>query len=245
MGYDWWVPFATALDHALAAAVRQATAAPGADSPTTGIAGWAISVMETLGGVGAGLLIALENLFPPLPSEIILPLAGFTASRGEFSLVGAIAWTTAGSVVGALVLYLLAARIGDERVRALARRAPLLYERDIDRAQGWFDRHGDAAVFFGRMVPVVRSFVSIPAGVARMPLWRFTLLTLLGSLIWNSAFVGAGYVLGQNWSLVEPYADVLQYVVLAVIVVLGAWFVVRRLRRRRAQVSDKRPLENQ
>ncbi|RKT77243.1 membrane protein DedA with SNARE-associated domain [Terracoccus luteus] len=217
-------------------AVPAAPSAVVSATPTTGVAGWAIGVMETLGGLGAGLLIALENLFPPLPSEIILPLAGFTASRGEFSLVGALAWTTAGAVLGALVLYGVSRRVGEERVRAVARRMPLVDERDIDKAQAWFERHGDAAVFFGRMVPVVRSLVSVPAGVARMPAWRFVLLSAAGSLVWNGVFVSAGYLLGQNWALVEPYAEVLQYVVLAVAAALVGLFVAKRVRLHRAGV---------
>jgi membrane protein DedA with SNARE-associated domain len=189
-----------------------------------GIAGWAIRIMETLGAPGAGLAVALENLFPPIPSEVILPLAGFTASQGDMSLVAAIAWTTAGSVVGALVLYLIGALIGRERTRAIA---------------AWFQRHGRKTVFFGRMVPLFRSFVSIPAGVERMPMATFLLLTTLGSLIWNSVFVIAGFVLGENRQVIEAYAGTYQNLVLAVGVLAVLTFVVIRLagaRRNRQRV---------
>jgi membrane protein DedA with SNARE-associated domain len=198
----------------------------------TGVAGWAVGVMEALGGLGAGLLIALENLFPPLPSEIILPLAGFAASQGTFSLTGAILWTTAGSVVGALVLYLLGRSLGRDRVVALWLRLPLVEERDIERTEQWFARHGRKAVFLGRMLPLFRSLVSVPAGVDRMPVWQFLLLTTAGSAIWNTTFVLAGYLLGHEWHRVEPVVGWLQYVIIAVVAVLLVRFVVRRVRRR-------------
>ncbi|WP_067136144.1 DedA family protein [Microtetraspora malaysiensis] len=187
---------------------------------------WLIELMESLGAPGAGLAIALENLFPPLPSEVILPLAGFTASRGEMDLVSVLLWTTAGSVGGALALYWVGALLGRERTLALAARIPLLKVSDIDKTEAWFLRHGRKTVFFGRMIPIFRSLISIPAGVERMPLGPFTLLTTVGSLIWNTIFVLAGYVLGENWSLVETYVNVgtngvIALVLLAVLVFVG------------------------
>jgi membrane protein DedA with SNARE-associated domain len=210
-----------------------------ADADLGGIAGWAIRIMETLGAPGAGLAVALENLFPPIPSEVILPLAGFTASQGDMSLAAAIAWTTAGSVVGALVLYWIGALIGRERTRAIAARVPLLKVSDIDRTEAWFAKHGRKTVFFGRMVPLFRSFVSIPAGIERMPMATFLLFTTLGSLIWNTVFVLAGYLLGENRQVVEDYAGAYQMVVVAVGVLAVAAFVAMRVlaaRRNRQQV---------
>lgn len=200
-----------------------------------GIAGFTVDMMEALGAPGAGLAVALENLFPPIPSEVILPLAGFTAAQGSMSLVGAIVWTTIGSVVGALTLYWIGALVGVERLRLIAERMPLLDAADVDKSVGWFDRHGEKAVFFGRMVPLVRSFVSIPAGVQRMNLLRFTLLTGLGSLIWNSVFIVAGYQLGRRWYLVENVTGPMQKVVVVVLAILIIWWVVRRVRVRRAR----------
>ena len=196
------------------------------------VAQWAVSLMELLGAAGVGLAIALENLFPPLPSELILPLAGFTASRGSFGLVEVLVWATLGSVVGAVALYGLGAWLGLDRLRRIADRMPLMKVSDVDRAVGWFGRHGSKAVFFGRMIPIFRSLISIPAGVHRMPLPRFILLTLAGSAIWNSIFVVAGYLLGENWSAVEPYASILQWVVIAGVVLAIAAFIVIRLRDR-------------
>ncbi|WP_283136662.1 DedA family protein [Rhizohabitans arisaemae] len=181
------------------------------------VAEWAVGLMETLGAPGAGLAIALENLFPPLPSEVILPLAGFGASRGTFSLVEALVWTTLGSVVGALALYAVGALLGRERVIAIAARLPLVKVGDIVKTEAWFARHGGKTVFFGRMIPIFRSLISIPAGVERMPLGRFTLLTTAGSAIWNTAFVMAGYLLGENWGVVETYAGVGSKVVLGLV----------------------------
>ncbi|SDD83865.1 DedA family protein [Nocardioides lianchengensis] len=199
----------------------------------TGVAGWAVDVMEGLGGPGAGLLIALENLFPPLPSEIILPLAGFAASRGGFSLTGAILWTTAGSVVGALVLYLLGRSLGRDRVLAMWLRLPLVEQHDFERTEAWFGRHGRKAVFFGRMLPLFRSLISIPAGVDRMPVGQFLLLTTVGSAIWNTTFVLAGYLLGHEWHRVEPVVGWLQWVVIAAVVLFVGRWLVKRLRQRR------------
>lgn len=205
----------------------------------TGVAGWSVDLMETLGGPGAGLAIALENLFPPLPSEVILPLAGFTASQGTFSIAGALFWTTLGSVVGALVLYWLGAALGRDRLRRIWGRLPLTNLDDLDRTEAWFARHGRKAVFFGRMVPIFRSLISIPAGVERMPVLVFTGLTLAGSLIWNTIFVMAGYYLGEQWHRVEAYAGAFQKVVVVVVVAGFAWWVVTKVRARNRVRSSR------
>lgn len=197
-----------------------------------GIAEWVTSLMETLGAPGAGIAVALENLFPPIPSEVILPLAGFTASQGSMSVVGAVLWTTLGSLVGALALYGIGATLGRERTRAIAAKLPLVKLSDIDRTEAWFAQHGVKAVFFGRMIPLFRSFISLPAGVERMPLGTFALFTALGSLVWNTIFVVAGYLLGESWYLVEQYAGMFSKAVLVVAVVAVVAFVVVRLRAR-------------
>lgn len=218
-------------------------AAPRAAEPAgEGPVGWVTGLVERLGGPGAGLAVALENLFPPIPSEVILPLAGFTASQGRMSLAGAIAWTTLGSVLGALALYYVGAALGRDRMRALAARLPLVKVEDVDRTEAWFLRHGVKAVFFGRMIPIFRSLISIPAGVERMPVPVFLLYTSLGSLIWNSAFVLAGYLLGEKWHVVEAYVGTLQNVVIVVCVGAVGWFVVNRVRRaRRSRPAPTEP----
>ena len=211
----------------------------GNESTLGGVADWAVTMMETIGAPGAGLAIALENLFPPLPSEVILPLAGFTASRGDFTLFEALVWTTAGSVVGAYLLYLLGVLLGRDRMRTLVSKVPLVDLEDVDSVEAWFDRHGYKAVFFGRMVPIFRSLVSIPAGIERMPVWKFLGLTLAGSLIWNTIFVLSGYYLGENWHLVEQYAGIFQKLVIAAVVLVVAFFIVSKVRkvRRKREAS--------
>lgn len=194
------------------------------------LADWSVSLMDVVGAAGAGIAIAMENLFPPLPSEVILPMAGLAASRGSFTLFAALAWTTAGSIVGAFLLYGIGAWLGLGRLRRIAAKVPLLHPEDIDRTVAWFGRHGGKAVFFGRMIPIFRSLISIPAGITRMPLWRFGLLSAAGSLIWNSIFVLSGFYLGESWHIVEQYADILQYIVIAAVVIGVAWFVFVRTR---------------
>ncbi|MEV0201164.1 DedA family protein [Nonomuraea sp. NPDC050691] len=202
---------------------------------------WLVGLMEDLGAPGAGIAIALENLFPPLPSEVILPLAGFTASRGEMDLFDALLWTTLGSVVGALALYWVGALLGRERVLAIAAKIPLVKPADIEKTEAWFLRHGRKTVFFGRMVPLFRSLISIPAGVERMPVTTFLALTTAGSLIWNSIFVMAGYLLGEQWELVETYVGIGSNVVIALVVLAVLVFVgVRLAERRKGRNTSRR-----
>jgi membrane protein DedA with SNARE-associated domain len=212
--------------------VLQATQEP------TGLAGWATDLMERLGAPGAGLAVALENLFPPLPSEVILPLAGFAASRGDLGLAAAIVFTTLGSVVGALALYGVGAGLGRDRTRGLAGKLPLVKVEDVDKAEDWFNRHGPKAVLIGRLVPVVRSLISIPAGVERMSVPLFLLLTTVGSGIWNTLLIVAGYQLGERWHVVESSVGVFQWVVVGGAIAAVGWFVVVKLRARRS-ASEK------
>lgn len=208
----------------------------------------AISIMETLGVWGAALLVAIESLFPPIPSELILPLAGFTASRGSFDLVSVIVATTVGSLVGALLLYGLGRGLGAERLARWADRIPLMSAADVETAMAWFHRFGPIAVFIGRFIPIVRSLISIPAGVDRMKLWLFALLTVIGSGLWNTLFVVLGFVLGENWTIVEEIAS--RYsrgVLVGAIIVLAAivvWRVVRIVRRERAKRRDAAPTDD-
>ncbi|MGW0552013.1 DedA family protein [Streptomyces altiplanensis] len=190
---------------------------------------WINSLMDTLGAPGAGIAIALENLFPPLPSEVILPLAGFAASTGQMSLIAVLLWTTAGSVVGALALYGVGALLGRDRTVAIAAKLPLVKVSDIERTEAWFLRHGTKAVFFGRMIPIFRSLISVPAGVERMPLPVFLGLTTLGSAIWNTVFVLAGYALGENWTDVTGYVSTYSKVVLVGAVLAVLLFVGVRM----------------
>jgi membrane protein DedA with SNARE-associated domain len=199
-----------------------------------GLVGWVLDVIEALGAVGVGLLVALESVFPPIPSEVVLPLAGFLAGQGRMSFAAVVAFATAGSLVGALVLYWLGAALGTARLERLADRVPLMDARDVRQADAWMARRGNWAVLFGRMVPGVRSLVSIPAGVQRMPLWRFALLTTVGSAVWNVLFVGLGFLLGEQWTQVGEFSDLINYLVVGAIVLVLGLIAGRRLRRRRA-----------
>ena len=197
----------------------------------SGLAGVAADVMDALGEVGVGLLVAAENLFPPIPSEVVLPLAGYLASRDRMDLVLVIVAATVGAVAGALVLYEIGRRTGRERMRRLVHRLPLVDVEDLERSEAWFARHGDASVLVGRCIPVVRSLISIPAGIEGMARGRFLLLTALGSAVWNSLFVLAGYGLGARFSEVERYSGVLNtvvYVAIAVVLLLGVRRAVLR-----------------
>lgn len=171
-------------------------------------------------------MIALEVVIIPIPSELVLLLTGFNVAEGRFSIAGAIVVTTIASLLGALFLYWLAATIGEARVLGLTKKFGKfigLKERDILQTLGWFSRHGSALVFFGRLIPIIRSLVSIPAGLTRMNLARFVLFTVLGSGIWNTLWISAGYVLGENWTQAEElshFIDLLAYSALAVLVIL-------------------------
>lgn len=199
--------------------------------PFAWLAERAAAVVETLGYGGVALLIALESLFPPIPSELILPMAGFLSGQGRFWLPGAILAATAGSVVGGLVIYTTAAKLGEARVRRLVERYGrflTVSTADLDRAEGWFDRHGAAAVLIGHVVPVVRSLVSVPAGFGRMTVSRFVLSTILGAGAWNSVLIGLGWALGERWTEVKQYAQYAQYVLLVIAIAAGTWIWRRR-----------------
>nr|WP_249295797.1 DedA family protein [Agrococcus sp. Marseille-Q4369] len=201
----------------------------------SGVAGWAVGLMETIGAPGAAVAIAAENLFPPIPSEVILPLAGFSAAQGTFTVAEAIIWTTIGSVFGALVLYLLGRWLGHDRLVSIARKMPLVRASDIDKTTAWFAKHGWKTVLFGRFLPIFRSLISIPAGIERMPVLLFLGLTLVGSAIWNTIFILIGVFLGRNYHVIEPYMDWLQWVVIGLVIVVLVWFVVHRMLQNRKE----------
>lgn len=200
-----------------------------------GLTGWVAGVIDTLGVVGVGLLVALENIVPPIPSEIVLAMAGYLAGEGRFDVVLVTVAATAGSVVGALALYWLGAALGEDRLKRWLDRVPLVDLDDLEKADRWFERYGGWAVFLGRMVPVVRSLVSVPAGADRMPLGRFLVLTTLGSGIWNTIFVGLGFALGSRWDRIDRYSTWFDLAIFAFFGVATTLWVVKRVRRRRAR----------
>ncbi len=215
------------------------------------LANWVQDVINQFGYLGVALLVVLENVFPPIPSEIVLPFAGFVAQQGasaasavaggaqsDTTVVGMMIAATVGSVVGALILYFIAAAIGPERLRSFVERFGKWFgvkSSDLVRAEEWFDRRSVAAVLVGRCVPLIRSIVSIPAGFRRMRLSSFVVLTAIGSAVWNIALIGAGAVLGDQWERVGEYVGVFQWLVIAAVLLLLVRFVVSRLKGRRRQ----------
>jgi membrane protein DedA with SNARE-associated domain len=202
---------------------------------TGGVAGWVTDVITSVGEVGVGLLIALENIFPPLPSELILPFAGFASSRGDLNAYLAWLAATIGALAGALFLYGVGAALGYERLHDLAghRWFVLFGQRDLERGERVFQRYQGPIVLFGRCIPLVRSAVSVPAGIARMPLGRFCLFTAVGAGVWNAVFIYAGSVAGDNYDRIERYVQPVSYAVVLVLFLLVVALVVRTIRRKR------------
>jgi membrane protein DedA with SNARE-associated domain len=201
---------------------------------------WAQSVVSTMGYPGLVMVMFLENIFPPIPSEVILPLAGSLALEGRFTLWGVTAVGSMGSMAGALVFYALGYVFGEPRVRFLMQRYGrwlMLSEADLDKALEWFDRYGERVIFFGRMVPIVRSLISIPAGIASMNLAVFCLYTAIGTGMWSFLLTFAGYLLGKSWPLVSDWVSRYEKAAIAVGIVAIVAFFVRRLLQRR-QVSS-------
>ena len=197
----------------------------------TGLIGWIGDVIAALGAIGVGVLTLAEVFFPPIPSEVVLPMAGYLASQDRLSLPAAVISATIGSTLGALLLYWIARKLGLDRVNGLLGRIPLMEQEDLDRARAWFERHDRSSVLIGRMVPGVRSLISLPAGFERMPVVPFTLLTALGSAIWNTGLVAGGYLLGNQWQSIGRYSDWINFAVIAALVVAVVKFVWDRRQR--------------
>jgi membrane protein DedA with SNARE-associated domain len=191
-----------------------------------GITGWLLELVDTLGPVGVGISILAETVVPPIPSEAVHGLAGVLINDGRMSIVPVILFATLGSIVGALFFYAVGRALGPRRSHAFLDRLPLVETEDVDRTFDWFEKHGRSAVFLGRMVPIVRSFISVPAGVVRMPLGQFVLFTAGGSLIWNSVLIALGVAAGD---FIQANLHYLDYVVVAVAILAVAWFVYRKV----------------
>jgi membrane protein DedA with SNARE-associated domain len=199
---------------------------------------WIENLMTSLGYLGIVLLMFVENVFPPIPSELIMPLAGFTASRGDLNLALVILAGTVGSVLGALPLYFLGRLVGEERLVAWADRYGkwlTVRGKEIRKADDWFDRHGHKTVLFGRLVPGVRSLLSIPAGLSEMPMPKFLLYTSIGTALWSTLLAVLGFTLGENYDTVEKYVGPIGYAALGL---LGGAFLIWIVRRRRAGLHD-------
>ena len=200
---------------------------------------WITGVMEQFGYAGVFVLIMLENVFPPIPSEVILTFGGFMTTASSLTKIGVIAAATAGSVAGAIILYGIGLLLDVERLEKIVDRwgrVLRLTREDIHKADAWFDKYGPWTVFFCRLVPLIRSLISLPAGMSNMNFLLFLLLTTLGSLIWNTVLVSLGAAVGDNWERIVEYMDIYSNVAYAIIAVLGiaaiVWYI--NFRRKRA-----------
>jgi membrane protein DedA with SNARE-associated domain len=203
---------------------------------------WGKDLVDALGYVGLAVIMFLENVFPPVPSEPFLLGAGFSSGRGDMSLPLAVLAASLGALLGAVVYYWIGMLLPERRIRSLLRRHGswlLLGEEDLDRAIAWFRGHGQAVVFFGRCVPIVRTLISVPAGLTRMPLHRFLLYSLLGTAAWSTLLIVVGRLLGENYESALAFFDRYEQVFYVVIVLSVLGFVILRLRRRRATPESK------
>jgi membrane protein DedA with SNARE-associated domain len=213
-----------------------------AASDEGGITGFLLELVDELGPVGVGLSILAETVIPPIPSEAVLGLAGVLINDGRMSIVPVVLFATLGSVLGAIFFYYVGRALGPQRSHAFLDRLPLVETADVDKTFAWFERHGRSAVFFGRMVPIVRSFISVPAGVVRMPLAQFVLYSAAGSLIWNSVLIGLGVAAGD---FVQANLKYLDYAVVAAFAIGIGYLVYKRAmdvrRHRRERASGRVP----
>ena len=205
-------------------------------------------IISTLGYGGIALLMVIENVFPPIPSELVVPFAGFLISRGEMNFILVVIASSIGTLIGTTFLYYLGRWLGEQRLRQLLRRyGRYLFfpESSYDKALHAFHKHDKAVVFWSRLVPGLRSVISLPAGVAKMPLARFLFYTTLGTIIWNTLLASGGVLLGNNWSQMMAFVDRFKYVVLPIIAILVVFWIVKQ-RRDLAQVSsNQKPVNHQ
>ena len=200
---------------------------------------WITEFMSEFGYFGVLLLIMLENVFPPIPSEVILTFGGFMTTYSDMTRLGVIIAATVGSVVGAMILYSIGLFIDVKRLEKIVDRWGgflRLTRNDIHRADAWFDKYGPWTVFFCRLVPLIRSLISIPAGMSNMNFPLFILLTTLGSLVWNTILVSLGVAVGDNWASIVTYMDIYSNIAYAILIMCGIaaviWYI--RFRRKRA-----------
>lgn len=186
---------------------------------------WIIHIIESLGYLGLAFLMLIENVFPPIPSELVMPLAGFLSAQGKLSLWGVVLAGSLGSLLGAIFWFYIGKTVGRDRLMAFSSRYGrwvAIAPSDIERAEDWFDRHGKAAVFIGRLIPGVRSLISVPAGMANMNFFGFVFYSALGTVLWTGFLTGAGFILKSQYQKVEAWLNPVSWVV---IIVLLAWYV--------------------
>lgn len=198
-----------------------------------------ISLMDKFGYFGVMFLVAIENIFPPIPSEVILAFGGFMTTYTKMSVVGVIISATIGSVLGAVILYYIGKLLNKERLIKIVSgkigKVLFLKAKDIEKADEWFDKRGNVTVFFCRFIPIVRSLISIPAGMSEMRFGRFITLTVLGTTIWNTVLVILGSIMGSSWGkiaeFIDKYASITLIVLVIVFVIAVCWFYKKRLKK--------------
>ncbi|MFJ6532018.1 DedA family protein [Microbacterium sp. NPDC091662] len=218
--------------------------AAAADHGFTGLTGFAADVLTALGDIGVGVLVFLEVLVPPIPSEVILPFAGYLSQSGPLNLGWLIFWSTLASWLGALLLYWLGAAIGMDRAVRMLAATRLVSRSDLERGSDWFVRSGGWTVLVGRMVPGVRSLISIPAGAARMNLVTFSIYTVIGSGLWNTLLLGVGAALGTQHEQLEQYLGYLDYAVYSAIAIALVILVARRIREAAGERKSLAPTDD-
>src|SRR3989338_9610379 len=192
---------------------------------------WALEVIKSTGYTGVFILSALESAAIPIPSEVVIPFSGFLVVSGKFSILGVVIVSTVANLVGSLVLFLIG-RSGGRWVLENYGKYIFIHKRDLDTADRWFVKHGSVAVFWGGMLPVVRTFISLPAGVAKMNLGSFSLLTFLGALPWNLFLALVGLKAGKNWNVLHDYFRKADILIVGLIVVLVVWYVWSHLKKK-------------
>lgn len=196
------------------------------------IANFILATISVLGYGGLFVMMVLESMVFPAPSELIMPFAGFIAYQGDFNLILVIVVSTLGSIVGSVASYYIGKRWGTKLV-ILYGKYVLFSVDDLHKTEAWFRKRGELTVFVTRLVPVIRHLISLVAGVAEMDFKKFVVYTLLGAAVWNSLMAYFGFYLGENWHLITQYADEISVVVVILIIIGGMWFIVRHLLRRR------------
>jgi membrane protein DedA with SNARE-associated domain len=198
---------------------------------------WIINIMTSLGYLGIGLLMFAENLFPPIPSELIMPLAGFTVAQGKMNFTLAVLAGVIGTILGAFPWYFAGKLVGEERLKSLADKYGkwiTVSSQDIDKVTRWFNRYGTKAVFFGRLVPGIRTLISLPAGLSEMHLAPFVIYSTLGTTAWVMLLTFLGYMLGDNYELVEKYLGPASKIILVFLVAAFiAWVVIKQQKEKR------------
>ena len=188
-----------------------------------------ISIMNEFGYLGIFLLIAIENIFPPIPSEVILLFGGFMTTYSDLNIVNVVIFSTLGSLLGAIVLYYIGKILNKERLKKIVSgkvgKILRLKMKDIDKADEWFDTKGNKTVFFCRFIPIVRSLISIPAGMSEMPMGKFLIYTIAGSLIWNTVLTVLGSSFGENWESILDIFDRYSHIVVILLVIIFIIFV--------------------